>query len=197
MSTIQPPAPENYQAQDQPQFASAKDAKAQAKAAKAYRKASRPWFKKKRFWLLGLLALIIVIVVATSGGDDATPANDTSTGASNDAAKKPAAVEEPAIEVTAETLIADLEANALAASNKYKGKNVIVTGNVSTIDASGDYFSIDGGDDFTLTSVTINIDDSHLDTVSGFSEGQEVTITGKITDVGEIMGYSVDAETIN
>lgn len=174
---------------------------AQAKAAKAYRKASRPWFKKKRFWLLGLIAVIIIFAVATSGGDDATPSDEVSSGASNGAAQgadeKQEAAEEPAVEVTAEKLIADLESNALAAANEYKGKNVIVTGNVSNIDASGDYFSITGGDEFTLTSVMIQIDESHLDTVSKFSEGQEVTVTGKVTDVGEVMGYTIDAETID
>lgn len=210
MSTIPPPAPGSSPMQDQ-QFTSAKDAKAQAKAAKAYRKASRPWFKKKRFWLLGLIALFVIIGIATSGGDDPAADSTTSAGqtaqqpaASNDAAaeddaaaEEEAPAEEPAMEVTAQEMIADLENNALAAANKYEGKKIIVTGYVDNIDASGDYFSIRGDDEFTFTGVQLYIDDSHLDAVSGFSIGQEVTVTGTVTDVGEILGYSVDVESIN
>lgn len=177
-----------------------KDAKARAKAEKAYKKASRPWYKKKRFWLLGLIALLIIIAVATSGGEDAETPTSSSSGSNQEGSDsqepEEAASQEAPIEVTAQQLIDDLEGNALAASNEYKGKRVAVTGNVSTIDASGDYFSITGTDEFTLTTVTINVDESFLDTVSNFSEGQEVTVTGEVTDVGEVLGYSIDAETI-
>lgn len=184
---------------------SVKDAKARAKGEKAYRKASRPWFKKKRFWLLGLIALIIVIVVATGGGDTDESESSGSPEASQDSsqnqeseesAPEEATPEEAPLDVTAQQLIEDLEGNALAASNDYKEKRVTVTGDVSTIDSSGDYFSITGTDEFTLTSVTINVDESLLETVANFSTGQEVTVTGTVTDVGEIMGYSIDAETI-
>lgn len=99
------------------------------------------------------------------------------------------------MEVTAQQMISDLEGNALAASNTYKGKRVTVTGNVSNIDASGDYFSITG-DELSFTNIMINIEEEHLDTVSSFSEGQSVTVTGEVTDVGEILGYSIKAETI-
>ena len=40
------------------------------------------------------------------------------------------------------------------------------------------------------------IDDDLVKTVSGFKADQEVTVTGEITDVGEIMGYEIKAETI-
>lgn len=177
-----------------------KDAKARAKAEKAYAKATRPWFKKKRFWLLGLIALLIIVALATSGGDDADTASNPSSGSSQDSGAsqetEEAAAEEAPVEVTATQLIEDLEGNALAASNEYSGKRVTVTGSVSTIDASGNYFSITGGDEFTLTSITINIDESFVETVAGFSEGQDVTVTGEVTDVGEILGYTIDAETI-
>lgn len=179
---------------------SVKDAKARAKGEKAYAKASRPWYKKKRFWLLGLIALLIVIAVATSAGDSGESGSSGSSGVSQDSNEnedaEEAAPEEAPLDVTAQQLIEDLEGNALAASNDYKEKRVTVTGDVSTIDSSGDYFSITGTDEFTLTTVTINVDESLLETVASFSTGQEVTVTGTVTDVGEIMGYSIDAETI-
>lgn len=98
--------------------------------------------------------------------------------------------------VTAQQLIDELEANPLAAANNYEGKRVTVTGTLSNIDASGDYFTLTGTEDFTFTNVQFFIDETHLDTVAGFTTGQQVTATGEVTSVGEILGYSIDTETI-
>lgn len=178
-----------------------RNAKAQAKADKAYAKANRPWYKKKRFWVLGLIVLIALVTMLNQGDDGTTAAESPAassqqTEGSGDAPAAEEPAEEPALEVTAQQLIDDLEANALAASNTYKGKRAIVTGKVENIDASGDYFTITGTDDFTFTSVRVDIDESLVETVSGFTTGQDVTVTGEITDVGEIMGYEIEAETI-
>jgi len=153
-------------------------------------------------WVLIAVVAIAVIALLSSllggGDDDGTPTGSSGTtqtqGAAAPDSEEPAA--EPPMEVTAQQLIDDLEANALAASNKYKGKRVIVTGKVENIDASGDYFTITGTEDFTFTNVQVFIDDSLVETVSGFTTGQDVTVTGVITDVGEILGYSIEAESI-
>ena len=163
-----------------------KDAKAQAKADKAYKKASRSWFMKKRVWLIGVIGIIVIIQAVSGGGGSDSESSKSSTEVT---------AEEPAIEVTAKTLIDDLEENALSAKTKYDGKKVIVTGELSNIDASGDYFSITGGD-FTLTGVRIDIDEDLVATVSAFKKGQMVTVTGTVTDVGEILGYSIEAISI-
>lgn len=174
-----------------------RNAKADVKAAKAYAKATRPWYKKKRFWLLGIIALIAIYAL-TSGGDDDTTANGTSTGSSQEtsaAADAPAA--EPAMVVTAQQMLDDLEANPLAASTKYKDKLVTVTGKLDNIDASGNYFSLTGTDEFAfVTNVTVDIEEEQKATVGGFTMGQDVTVTGTVKDVGEIMGFRMDAETI-
>lgn len=165
------------------------DPKAQAKADKAYAKATRPWFKKKRFILLGSIALVAIFSAASGGGDSTnTPAT---------AESSEAVTEEVAIVVTAQKMIEDLEANALAASTTYEGKRVTVTGKVGNIDASGDYFSIEGTDEFSFTNVQIFINDDQVSTVSGYTAGQEVTVTGTVTEVGEILGYSIDAESLS
>ena len=121
----------------------------------------------------------------------------TSTSAAGDApSETPDAPQEAALVVTAQKLIEDLEANALAASQTYKGKRVTVTGTLDNIDASGDYFTLRGTEEFSFTNVQVFIDDDLVKTVSGFKADQEVTVTGEITDVGEIMGYEIKAETI-
>lgn len=189
-----------------PNYSSPRDARAQAAAdraaGKAYQKASRKWYQKKRFILpLALVALIILFSLlnpnnSSSGtGTPGTPAGGTSAPAAQPA-EAPAA-EEPAMEVTADQLIKDLDANALKASNTYKGKRVKVTGYVSNIDAQGDYFSLRGEDKFSFKSVRMDIGDEHLTTVQGWETDQKVTATGTITDVGEVLGYSVRVESLD
>jgi hypothetical protein len=157
-----------------------------SEANNAPKDAQRPWFKKKRFWAIGVVVLVIAMQAGGGSSDSNNSATDTAT-------KAPA---EPATEVTAQKLITDLEGNALNAKTTWEDKRVKITGIVYNIDASGDYFSLRGDDEFSFTNVTVNIDESLVGAVSAFTIGQEVTVTGKITGVGEILGYSVDAESI-
>jgi hypothetical protein len=167
---------------------SAKDAKAKAKADKAYNKAVRPMYKKKRFWALGV---IVIAIAASAAGGGGSGSSETK----SDTASKEVAASQPAMQVTAKQLVEELEANALSAKNKYDGKKVVVTGKLSNIDASGKYFSLEGKD-FSFTNIQIFIDEKFLDTVSAFKKGQSVTVTGEVTGVGEILGYSIDAISI-
>ena len=185
----------------------------------------RPWYAKKRFilpvvglgffFLLGILGSLVpdpppsesaqsvsssTRTSSAAPASTATPTPEDEPPTSEPTVETEEAVEEPAEEapmvVTAKAMLDELEANALAASNKYKGKRVTVTGILDNIDASGDYFSL-VGDEFTfITDITVNIDESHLDTVSGFTMGQEVTVTGVVTGVGEIMGYDIEPESL-
>ena len=157
-----------------------------SEANEAPKDATRPWFKKKRFWAIGVVVLVIAMQAGGGSSDSNNSATDTAT-------KAPA---EPATEVTAQKLITDLEGNALNAKTTWEDKRVKITGIVYNIDASGDYFSLRGDDEFSFTNVTVNIDESLVGAVSAFTIGQEVTVTGTITGVGEILGYSVDAESI-
>jgi hypothetical protein len=157
-----------------------------SEANNAPKDAQRPWFKKKRFWAIGVVVLVIAMQAGGGSSDSDNSATDTATQA-------PA---EPATPVTAEELIAALEGNALKAKTTWEDQRVEITGIVDNIDASGDYFSLRGDDEFSFINVTVNIDESLVGAVSAFTIGQEVTVTGKITGVGEILGYSVDAESI-
>jgi len=170
---------------------SPKEAKAKAKADKAYQKANRPWFKKKRFWLLGIIGISVVFSLM-SGGDSSTSSNQGSSNTATEVEEQ----EAPAIKVTAEQLLSELEANALAAKTSWDDKRVTVTGILDNIDASGDYFTLRGDNEFSFINVQVFIDDNLVSTVSGFSKGQEVTVTGVVSDVGEILGYSIRAQSI-
>lgn len=99
--------------------------------------------------------------------------------------------------VSVDKLVEDLDNNALNASNTYKGKYVEVTGQLATIDSGGKYFSLNPmNDSFTMTNVRCDITQEQVGTVSKFTQKQKVIVTGTITDVGEIMGYSLKVESI-
>lgn len=161
-------------------------------------KDKKPFYK--RIWFIAVAAIFVIAVIssATGGGSstESPTASDTNVAETTTEEAPAAAPEEPALEISAAKLVKDLEANALNAKTSYNGKLVKVTGTLGNIDASGKYFSLDPDDGFYITSVQIYIDEELIPTVSAFSKGQSVTVTGKITDVGELLGYSVDAISI-
>jgi len=146
---------------------------------------------------LGYGYYYLIFFIATSGGEDnnsssTTPSSFTSTAQG----ETPAPAVVPMV-ITTDDLIDDLRENALKASNTYKEQYVELTGELSNIDSSGKYFSLSKlSDDFSLDSVLCRIDENHLDTVMNFSMGLKVTVTGTITDVGEVLGYTMKVETI-
>ena len=51
-------------------------------------------------------------------------------------------------------------------------------------------------DEITFISIAMNIEDEHRAKVAEFDDEEIVTVTGTITDVGEVIGYAVDVESI-
>ena len=102
------------------------------------------------------------------------------------------------ITCTAKDLINDLEGNALKAADKYKGRNLIITGVLGTIDSGGDYISLESKDNlYSFTNIQCFIkDETTLNKVMDMKKGQKITVKGKCRSVGEILGYSIDIESI-
>jgi predicted nucleic acid-binding Zn ribbon protein len=152
-----------------------------------------------RVWFI-ILCLIVVFAVAGSlgGGDEDTNSQSANTATeSNEVATEEPEVKPTPLVVTTDEIIDALKSNALNASNTYKDQYVELTGKLVNIDSSGDYFSIGPlNDEYSFDSVMCMISEEHLNAVSGFSTGQEVTVIGTITDVGEVMGYTLEVETI-
>lgn len=101
--------------------------------------------------------------------------------------------------VTAKNLEDALNDNALKASNTYKGQYLEITGYLNNIDASGKYISINAGEyDWSLVLIQCYIkNSSQRDIIANMSSGDRIVIRGKCTDVGEIMGYSIDIDEIS
>ena len=101
--------------------------------------------------------------------------------------------------VTAKQLISDLEGNALKAAQSHKGKDYEITGVLGNIDAQGDYVTIEpSSDSVTITGVQAFVkNDDQKKVVAELSKGDKITVKGKIKDVGEVLGYSVDIDEIS
>ena len=163
----------------------------------------------KRAWFIILIILVVLGIggAAMGGGDDApsdtAPAanveNDSNTG-SDEGAKATEKATEKAVEyeeISADQLADDLEANAASAKDKYAGNYYAISGKLGSIDSDGSYFDIDTNDELDFTIIQCYIkDDSQLDKIKGMSKGDSIVVKGKIRDVGELMGYSIDIESI-
>ena len=146
-------------------------------------KKKKPIYKRVWFWILAIV--VVVIAVGSLGGGD------------KDKTEGPSEPVEYTV-CTVDDMVALLEENALSASDTYKDQYVEVTGRLDVIDSNGSYISIYPiNNEFSLTGVQCKIKtDEQLDTVKSLTKGQNVTIQGKVTDVGEVLGYTMDIDAI-
>ena len=162
------------------------------------KKEKKPIFKRWWFWVIvGVLA--IAIIGGSSGNDDTQNDTDKSSVANNNVSNvetKPTVVYE---KVDLKTLMDDLKANALKAEKTYQNKYVEVTGKISNFDSDGKYISIEpvNADAWNLDTAMCNIqNDEQRDYLLEKVIGDEVTVKGKITSIGEILGYTIKIDSV-
>ena len=141
--------------------------------------------------LIILLGVIGAVVGKNDGGNNYSSSSSSSTKQTQEAPKNYA-------EADIDILLNDAKNNAAKANRDYKGKYVkIVNGIVFNIESNARYIQLEGSDPYTLIHVTCNPKDSKVkDAMINLSKNQRVTVYGKITDVGEIMGYQVDMDKV-
>ena len=160
----------------------------------------KPFYK--RTWFI-VLFIIILIGSIGSPNDDSTPYDETTTQDVNDQTQEPEKeIEDIAIayeKVTVDTLMDILTENALNAETSYNDKYLEITGRLSTIDSDGKYISLLPIDnDWAFMGVQCYIEnDKQLAKVIEMSVDDTIVLSGQITDIGEIMGYSLKIHTIN
>ena len=164
-------------------------------------KTKKPFFTRP--WFIAIVALIIIGAIASGGksesGNTTAVADKTNSNNSevkdNTAESTTIAIEY--VDYTVDDLMAQLEENALKASNDHKGENVRITGKLNNIDSSGKYISLVPNTDFAIIGVQCYIkNDETKAKVAELSKDSLVTLTGKITDVGEVLGYSLNIDNI-
>lgn len=145
-----------------------------------------------------VLAVVAIGVIGAVGGNSDSSTSTSNTSAKTEPAKEtdtPAPIEYTSVSVN--DMMSDLDSNAMGASDKYKGKYLEITGKLSNIDAAGKYIDLMADGDFEIIGVQCYIkNDDQKSKIASMSKGDTVTLKGKCTDVGEVLGYSLDIEEI-
>lgn len=140
--------------------------------------------------------LIVIVAAGIIGG--------ASSGSGNGGdAKQPSGTEQPIsythYDVT--ELFDALKSNAMKAQSDFKGKYVEIEGYLSVIDSDGKYISVGAAPDnytYVLQSVHCNIkNDAQKQQIMNINTDSPIVVRGKITSVGEVMGFTLDMDSIN
>lgn len=143
-------------------------------------------------WILLTLIILCAIGAATGGSN-----SNSSTKSTDSTLSKKEDTPKEYTSVSVNDMMADLDNNAMGASDKYKDKYLEITGKLTNIDASGKYIDLMADGDFEIIGVQCYIkNDEQKTKVASMTKGETVTLKGKCTDVGEVLGYSLDIEEI-
>lgn len=118
---------------------------------------------------------------------------------SSEASSEPAAEEvKEYVECKASDILKEFEENQARAKKNYEDKYLSVAGVVNRIDDSGEYFEIDGGEDFAVQSVKCEANTDELkNQIIDLNKKQKVKVKGKCTDVsGGFRIYTIDVDSI-
>ena len=154
----------------------------------------------KRPWFIAVMVIIVLGAIGSAGGGNTS--STTNGGNVSDAVVNNAQQTEETIEYThydVTEMMADLNSNAMKAQNKYKGQYIEITGKLNVIDSDGKYLSlVDANDQWAILGVQCNIKtDEQRNKVMDMNIGDTITLRGKCTDCGEILGYYLDIESID
>lgn len=107
-------------------------------------------------------------------------------------------IKERYTDIDIETLFYNLDQNAMSASDKYKNNYYAVNGILGTIDSDGSYIHLESNNnDYMFESITCSIkNEEQLKTIKKLSKGDRIIVKGKITSVGEFLGYRIDIDYI-
>lgn len=170
-------------------------------------------------WIL-IVIVVIAIISAAAGGGKSKPEKtgetntntntDTNTNQPTETEKEPEAnsapieaEKEPEAEpieylpVTADELVDALDSNAMKAQNDYKDKYLEISGKLGAMDSNGKYIDIDSNADFDFTSIQCYLKtDEHKEVIMNKTKGDPIVVRGYCKDVGEILGYSIDIDSV-
>ena len=172
----------------------------------------KPFYRK--WWFYALIVLLVLGALgggkagspAASGTPDTPPAASSASAAASEsgAASGTASpeVEEPITytHYRATELFDALSANALNASQTLKGQYVELEGYLNVIDSNGKYIGVGAAStdyDYLFQNVTCYLkSDDQRQQVAAMKTNEPITVYGKITDVGEVLGFYLNIDSI-
>ena len=154
-------------------------------------KVKHPVTKKWWFWVL-----IVIVAAGIIGGASSGSGNGGDT-------KQPSDTEQPIsythYDVT--ELFDALSTNAMKAQSDFKDQYVEIEGYLSVIDSDGKYIGVGASPDdyaYFLQNIQCYLKtDEQKQQIMGIDSGSHITVRGKITSVGEVLGYSMNIDSIN
>ena len=163
-------------------------------------------------WIVMVIFAIALIGALAGGDSEDTKESATSTNpvTEQQAETTTDVQEDVTADVEEETVIAYtvvsvsemmdvLESNAMKAEATYQDKYVEITGRLGNIDSDGKYIDLMPTDDeWAFIGVTCYLkNDEQRAQVMEMSVDDVVTLRGKITDIGEVLGYYLDIDSIH
>lgn len=150
-------------------------------------KNKKPFYKAVWFWVI---VVILLIAIASSGGTDENTSDSNSSGQENRVIEYQ--------KVLIDDLEDDLNNNAAAAKDTYNGKYLEITGRLGVIDSDLKYISLLSlTDEWDLIGIHCSIKNpATKEVVKTLRKDQTIVVKGKITDVGETLGYYLDIDEI-
>lgn len=151
---------------------------------------AQPPKKKKagKIVLAVIGAIVVLAIVGNMFGSKEDSGNTTAANAGANASSSAAKEEKPkeeTIKISAVDILAEYEANEVAATEKYKGKMLEISG---IIDDFGKdildktYLTISDGKEFSTNAVQFYFDDSEVSKVAELKKGDSVVIVGRCGD---------------
>lgn len=159
-------------------------------------------FKKWWFWvIIGVVAIAIIGTTSSEPTEPSTPGNNDQTNQSTSQTQtNNQGAEKNYQKVDLQSMIDELNNNALRAEATYQNAYIEFTGKISNIDSDGSYVSIEPSyaDTWNFDSILCYIkNNEQKNFIIQKSIGDEVTIKGQITSIGEILGYSLNIDSIS
>jgi len=152
-------------------------------------KIKKPFYKK---WWVWVLAVLIIIIIGSSAGNNDSPS------VSNDPTTNTEQVVYEAVDL--QKMFDELDENAMKAENNYKNKAIEFTCKIKTFDSDGTYITVEpvGADEWNFSSAMCYIkNETQKDFLLQKNVGDTVSIQGKIRSIGEVMGYSINIDTVS
>lgn len=154
-------------------------------------KTKKPIYKKWWFWLI---VILIIGGIGAGSNNNTQPTSSNPTSSTSSTETKPIEY----TKVSIDELDDALEKNAAAAKDTYNGQYLEVTGRLGVIDSDLKYIALySTTNQFDLVGMNCYIkNNEQKEIVKTLSKDDTVVVKGKITNVGEVLGYSLDITEI-
>lgn len=167
------------------------------------KKLGAPLYKKWWFWVIIVVGVLIIAGAGTTteeAPEQEVPSSSVSTATTTERETMSAESNGKNYKkVDLQQMMDELKENALKAEKTYNNAYIEVTGKIASFDSDGSYITIEpvNASEWNFDTVTCYIKNKdQLDILLEKSKGDKITIQGKITSVGEVLGYSLKIDSI-